>query len=258
MKSMRKRLSGLVLILTGGLLLAASQTAAADSQASNLAITIAVRNYAGVDNDTLEKDERVATQIFREAGVEARWVDLALTPEDQLEASTHPHHSFQIQLGIIPSEMAGRLHLPNNVMGFAPGADPARQVVYVFYSSVEALAERQKVARIKGNVRLNATKAQILATMIAHEIGHVLLNLPSHSATGIMRGNWDLKDLEDVACGCLLFTPQQAEVIRAEVVRRLGQRKAVEVGRLESTVQTMPIMLPQSRFSESAKRLDER
>ena len=223
MKSTRGRLSSLVLLLTGGLLLAASQAVAADSQSGNLAVTIAVRNYAGVDNNTLEKAEGVATQIFREAGVEARWVDLALTPEGPLEASTHLHQSYQIQLGIIPSKMAGRLHLPNNVMGFAPGADPARQVVYVFYSSVEALAARQKVARIKGSVRLNATKAQILGTMMTHEIGHVLLNLPSHSATGIMRGSWDLKDLEDVAGGWLLFTRPQAEIMRAEVARRVQQ-----------------------------------
>jgi len=58
---------------------------------------------------------------------------------------------------------------------------------------------------------------------IAHEIGHLLLNLETHSATGIMRGDWDLRDLQGVATGFLLFTPQQAEIIRTEVARRASR-----------------------------------
>jgi hypothetical protein len=135
-----------MLILTGGLL-AAGQTAAA--QASNSAITIAVKNYARVDNETLMRAEGVAVKIFRKAGVETRWVDLAITPEVQQEASTDLQpFIFQIQLSIIPSAMADRLGLPTDVMGLAPGAEPDRRMVYVFYSSIEALAQRQKEARI--------------------------------------------------------------------------------------------------------------
>ena len=65
--------------------------------------------------------------------------------------------------------------------------------------------------------------------MIAHELGHVLLNLPSHTGTGIMRGDWDLKDLEDIAYGYLLFMPQQAETMLVEVARRLDKSHAVEI-----------------------------
>ena len=238
MNSTRRWLPSVV-TLTAALLLAVSQTAAEESPAKNLAI-IAVRNYAGVDDETLAKAEAVATGIFRKAGVEVRWVDLPLDSVDQPEASTsHDRPSFQIQVGIIPAGMACRLHMPKNVMGFAPGTGPARQIVYVFYGSVEALAKRQKAARIKGKVLRYATKAQILGTMIGHEMGHVLLNLPSHSSTGIMRGNWDLEDLQQVAFGSLLFTGHQSEVIRAEVARRVGQRKAVEVAPLELSAETI-------------------
>ena len=47
-----------------------------------------------------------------------------------------------------------------------------------------------------------------------------------------MRGNWDLKDLQDAVYGYLLFTPQQAEVMQAEVGRRISQQKAVEAATL--------------------------
>ena len=42
---------------------------------------------------------------------------------------------------------------------------------------------------------------------------HLLLNQESHSSAGIMRGDWNLKDLQDAVYGYLLFTPQQAEVL---------------------------------------------
>jgi hypothetical protein len=71
---------------------------------------------------------------------------------------------------------------------------------------------------------------------------HLLLNLSSHSDTGIMRGEWDLKDLQDAAFGNLLFTSPQAEVLRAEAARRVAQQKAVEVAGLESQRQAMPVI----------------
>jgi hypothetical protein len=49
-----------------------------------------------------------------------------------------------------------------------------------------------------------------------------------------MRGDWNLKDLQDAVYGYLLFTPQQAEVMRAEVDRRTRQQKALEAVELAS------------------------
>jgi len=49
-----------------------------------------------------------------------------------------------------------------------------------------------------------------------------------------MRGDWNLKDLQDAVYGYLLFTPQQAEVMQAEVGRRIGQQKALEAAALAS------------------------
>jgi hypothetical protein len=116
--------------------------------------------------------------------------------------------------------MAGSLGLSNEVMGLAPGSGPDRQLVYVFYDRVKELAQRQVAAQVRGDMVARAGGCRILGEMIAHEIGHILLNLLSHSESGIMRGYWDLKDLQDVAYGELLFTKQQSKVIETEVMRR--------------------------------------
>ena len=62
----------------------------------------------------------------------------------------------------------------------------------------------------------------------------MLLNQQFHSSAGIIRGDWNLKGFEDAVYGYLLFTPQQAEVMQAEVGRRIGQQKALEAAELAS------------------------
>jgi hypothetical protein len=174
------------LMLAGGLT-GLGQSAAVDSPEPSSTFTIHVYNHAEVDPKTLREAEELAIGIFRKAGVESRWVEGALSPEHQQENSPSRRllGPTDIQLDLLPLLMAGRLGLPNNVMGLAPGTGPDRRLVYVSYSSVEALARRQS--------RAHVSTAQILGHGMAHEIGHLLLNQQSHSSTGIMRGDWDLK-----------------------------------------------------------------
>ncbi len=224
------------LILTSALT-GVVQSVAAGSPKTDSAITIQVYNDAKVDHKTQLEAEKVAAGIFREAGVEVRWIDPKVTSENKQENPTD-QRSFdlsEMQLRILPPAMADPLGLPRNVMGLAPGAGPDRLRVYVFYNRVQELAQRQVNAHCHGTIARPATVQQILGAMIAHELGHVLLNLPSHTKTGIMRGNWDLGDLHDAAYEDLLFTPQQGEVMRAELIRRAGKRRVGEVAGLESS-----------------------
>jgi hypothetical protein len=218
-----------------------AQTTAAGSADTILTVTIHVHNYAEVDRKTVLEAEKITAGIYRKVGVATRWTNAPLAPKINQENSMNqsPVDLTDIDLNIVPRVMADRLGLPNKVMGLAPGTEPDRQVVFVFYDRVEVLAQSQARAVFEGSIHSPATTAQILGHAVAHEIGHLLLNLESHSATGIMRGDWDLNDLRGVASGFLLFTPQQTEVIRAEVVRRVGvrqvgQHQSVEVSWLES------------------------
>jgi hypothetical protein len=207
------------------------QSAAAGSPQTRSTITVHVYNYAKVDRETLVEAEGVAAGIFRKAGVETRWVVPALTPESEQKnaADQSTLDLTHIQLDILPPLMAEHLGLPNNVMGLAPGTERDRQLVYLFYDKVEVLAERQMRARVDGGISTYAIKVQILGHAIVHEIGHVLLNLESHSDTGIMRDDWGLRVLQDACYGYLVFTPPQAEAIRLEVGRRSRQQQTLEV-----------------------------
>jgi len=212
----------LTLGLVTAAIIGAVHTAAARPLDTEATFTIHVRNYAEAGTKDLAEAELVAAAIFRQAGVATRWVEDGDTSDASTLSSVveNLNSHCNIYVAIQSQMMTDRLTVANNAMGLAPGSGPDRKLVYVFYDRVKDLARRQVADKVRGLVAVRAGTGQILGEMIAHEIGHVLLNLPSHTETGIMRGYWDLKDLQLVAYGSLLFTKQQAEVIRAEVIRR--------------------------------------
>lgn len=132
-----------------------------------------------------------------------------------------------IELNILPRAMSKRFVVSSKVMGFAPGPERNGQKIFVLYDRVEASAIGLVMERTEGGVYVNPTTAQILGHTVAHELGHVLLNTESHSASGIMRGDWNETDLEAIAFERLLFTTDQAKVIHAEAARRLGENTKV-------------------------------
>jgi hypothetical protein len=225
--------------LSMGLALASGLTglghaAPAASSETSPVITIHMHNYARVAPKTLAEAEEVTTGIFREAGLETRWADSVLNAVDDPEpfASHSIYSSSDIQLSILPREMSDRFGLPKNVMGLVPRTDA--QIAYVFDSKVEALFQTMLSAYRTGHIDRRVSESQILGIAIAHELGHLLLDLQGHSAEGIMRGEWGLRDLRNAAYRMLLFTPQQAEVLGANARSRNTQREILKVAELES------------------------
>jgi hypothetical protein len=196
--------------------------AAAISSDTAPTITIHVRNYAKVDSQTLSQAERVASGIFRKAGVETRWADMVLTVENDTidSAGRSTFAPGDVQLAICPDFMANRFNLPEDVMGLAPGTGLNRGAIYVFDGKATALTWMIVTSNSRREVSWFITKGQVLGHAIAHELGHVLLNQQGHSPVGIMRGRWGYAEMRDASHGELLFTPQQAGTIQIEVRRR--------------------------------------
>lgn len=200
------------LILAG--ITAMVQSAEAHSPDAGASFTVQIHDYAEVEPKQLAEAKRVAAAIFEKAGVVSSWMegDTSEKPNSHL-VEQGPSRLSYIYVHILPQSMAGQIAIRSNTMGWAPGSGPDRTFVYVFYDRVEKFAAKTSCPCV----------SQILGEVIAHEIGHILLNLTSHSQAGIMRGDWGLKDMQDVVYGSLLFTQRQAEVIRAEVIRRASE-----------------------------------
>jgi hypothetical protein len=68
--------------------------------------------------------------------------------------------------------------------------------------------------------------AQLLGPLMSHEIGHLLLG-SNDSSEGIMHDQWGPEEIKRAVTDRLVFTPQQAAMIRANVQARKNQ---LEIG----------------------------
>ena len=182
----------------------------ASSGSVDLAPTIIVRvyNYAQVQRPTLDRAERLATKIFRRAGVRTVWLDCQRTPL----ACDQPLGLSDLVLRVIDRPRdAGTVASPQ-ACGFALAVTEGGGGTFatLFYAGTKQIAKD-----------LCLRQSFILGHKAAHEIGHLLLP-PGHSRTGIMRATLVLEDWRRAAKGFLLFTPEETKQLRTQVLRRSG------------------------------------
>ena len=179
----------------------------------NLRITLRMYNYA-VSRRLLNDAEAEATFILNQTGIEAAWVDCPFRPA---EWKNYPdcHNAssttdFVIRI-VATTGQAGRFSKHGEALGEAQECprDRAGCIANIFYREVPALVRYRDVSQ-----------SQVLGHALAHEIGHLLLGPNSHSATGVMRGEWTYRELKTIAQGHLFFTEEQSEQIREEVSAR--------------------------------------
>jgi len=178
-------------------------------------ITVRLYNYAGAPQDTISSAQRQATQTLLRAGVRLLWLQCTLN--EQGSAEDRRCHQVRgpaaIWLRICPAEMMPKGGLPPGVFGFSlmPEQGPA-MTAWVYYHRLEELADR-----------IEFRKDLLLGSMMAHELGHLLLGVNSHSTKGIMSLPWERETLQCALQGKLRFTSEQAVKIQFEARRRLGR-----------------------------------
>lgn len=154
------------------------------------AIDLQMRNDfgvpAGVPAGVLEQSQDEVTRIFAAAGLAVRWTETAP----------------RITVAIVPQAL-GFDRAASHVMGVAlPGVKGS--TARVFFKQVQDFARTY-----------HADLGKVLAHVIVHELGHLLLPANAHSPTGVMQANWDNALARNVVKGSLTFTEAQAEKIRA-------------------------------------------
>jgi hypothetical protein len=171
-----------------------------------------VHDYAHLSASTLNRVEAEATKVLETAGIGSRWQ----APAALLTASQPPDGAAGpgvpvIDVNILSEEMASQVHLPDAALGCSTpsSASGFPKWVSVLYSHA-----------LQVDDAIPASLDQLLGYAIVHEVGHVLLRSSSHSASGIMRGKWDLKDLVRISQGRLYFDAQQSAAMRSEVAAR--------------------------------------
>jgi hypothetical protein len=163
--------------------------------------TITVYNDASVPPTVLHRAEQRAESIFARANFEVAWVNCPQAATEDALACSRIDQPGHLALRIT-SDAAGPVSdVALGVAFLSP--EGAGRYCDVFWKRAEDL-------HAKSNLDLGA----VVGSVIAHEIGHLLLGLNAHTVSGIMRAHWEGEELRRIAMGNLWFAPQQAKLMR--------------------------------------------
>jgi hypothetical protein len=177
-----------------------------DVGSSRPGIVVLVYNYAAVSAFTMSRACDKVNRLYREAGVEIEWRDPLADSRYRINPTSNPSEAFTVQILIRSRRSSRGPSTPESVMGEAHPTDENGGTLSVFYDQI------LRVAR-----RYNQPLADILGLAIAHEMGHLLLPVHAHSTTGIMRAEWGADEIRRGIDGSLVFTADQAVLIRAKI-----------------------------------------
>jgi hypothetical protein len=185
----------------------------------NPTIFIRVYDSAEVPKGTWTWAMRRAGEIFREAGVETSWVRF-IDPRTEMVQREHTVDLADapgLKLRILPRFVAMRRGLAEDMTGYAlvPAEFGRAAYAAVFYDRIVLAAQEGQWGEPEEML------GEILAHVMAHELGHLLLGTNSHSRTGIMRAQWSWEDLRPLDAVRLHFTSAQAEIICSQALARV-------------------------------------
>jgi hypothetical protein len=227
---------GLV-VITGSAFPATALAGDADTRPT---VTVLVYNKTQASAAILAGAEREAGRILGESGVRAVWLDcLDRDSSADLQELCHKgREPIDVVLRLLPGHIQSRLQ--DTLFGFT--FLPTLASVYYEYAVRLAMSDKEVPT--------------ILGCAIAHEVGHLLLGPNSHSGGGIMHGEWGPKEFRLALMGELLFTSQQAKLIRAEARRRMNQQAGTPKEQRLATVdqRTEPKVIP--RYSKGSRHLE--
>ena len=169
-----------------------SGTVAASQE--NPQATVVAFNDAGIPAAVLRQAEEITQRIYKEAGIRLVW-------KDRDDPKSDPTRLF---VRIVPHSLT----LPGEDFGIAfVGPDGRGVQTDIFYSGIERLAKNSSV-----------NPADILGHVMAHELGHLLLGMNSHSSLGIMQAHWSERQLHEMSRGALKFDKSQSRNISSRLL----------------------------------------
>jgi hypothetical protein len=179
--------------------------------------SLIIRVYDTTDTDSLLRAEaiRTAARIVAEAGIFVEWRDCTSTSTEpacqnvrpgrdlivRIMPEVSPSASFRgsaLQLRTVPG-----VSLQLGVAVINP-VTLSGEMATIFHEQVRAVARRSGV-----------DDTELLGRAVAHEVGHLLLRVREHSATGIMRGAWSLEELTTNRPEDWQFAPTDRERIQS-------------------------------------------
>jgi len=168
---------------------------------ARLSVRVIIHDSASVPVDVLETARNQTAATFARAGIDLNWSSAG-------NCRSADDARFCIQVLLRPRDTQSAPG-PRRIMGMALAADQLRAVLSLYFDAVTDVARRY-----------GSPRGELLGLALAHEMGHVLLPPPSHSATGIMQASWEGDDIRHVLAGDAAFTDAQVLAMQARLASR--------------------------------------
>ena len=161
-------------------------------------LTVRVSNESAATLRDKAAMEESASRVFRHSGIDIVWAECPPAPASCPEI-TGPAGLTNVLIRLMDApDQPDR-----SLLGRANHVNSSATIFY------------KRVCAMEKDSRWIVTRAQILGHAIAHEIGHLLLASDTHSLFGIMKADYDLKDMVILGQGNLFFTAEEGQLLRS-------------------------------------------
>ena len=180
-----------------------------------LTVTAQLHDYVNVPNDSLLRARELVAAVYKKIGVSIEWLPTIrhgnrrsppqgddVKPSDRIA---------QLTMIIVTGDMAGRGRIPDGVLGYAavPEDGGMGRIGYVIYHRVRQIAHDA-----------HRDESELLAFVLTHETGHLLLGRGVRATAGLMRCHWEQRDVQQMDARKLEFLQPHAERIRHALENR--------------------------------------
>jgi len=171
-----------------------------------MSITLGFHEYGPVSAKVRLNAQRRVAAIYEAVGVAITWArtSTALDRHQSIKSEGLEDFSILLERG----QRLAELHpCRSDALGCVPRDNVNRgRIAYVSLDQIVTVA-----------IDVDWDLEELLALVIAHEVGHLLLPSGTHSPDGIMRAHWDVETLRRTNPRGLAFTRDQAVRIRTTV-----------------------------------------
>jgi hypothetical protein len=150
-------------------------------------LNLELRNMTTLSPRVLAEARKTLTRIYHAAGIGVQWK--TVEPDFTVFVISTPPPAVRVS-------------------GFALGYVPSNKARRGRHAFVLADRVRNRSNELVVSLQL------ILGLTMAHEVAHLLLPHESHSVNGLMRSVWNASDYRKARLGQLLFTDEEAQLMR--------------------------------------------
>jgi len=176
-------------------------------------LAVLVYNYSEATPELLDRAEKETQRIFERMEIHIGWTNCPIHPVSSEKSACYEEAApGQVRLRILKQPLNDSFR--DSIFGFAL----APEFASVYF---DAAARLTRISNEEFDL------ATMMGCLIAHEVGHLLLGENRHSASGIMKAKWELRQVQQAMMGSLGFLPEEKTPLHASVRERESKAEAV-------------------------------